>query len=260
MSPLLRERSPRALARSMLHAATELLLPVACVGCARLTSAADRGIVCGLCWSRIARLPHPQCDRCGHPWPSGALRGSECQWCALLPPYVRSVRSVCWLPSEPAGRIVHALKYRGWSRAADPIAAQMARLPWPSDVVRERGGLVPVPLATGRLRERGYNQSLLLANALGQRWDLPVLDILQRVRETTTQTRLSTGDRQRNVADAFMPRPDSSVVSGMHLVVVDDVVTTAATLNQCAAALYSLGARIISYVTFGRARAAGDRL
>lgn len=244
----------------MLQAAAELLLPIACVGCSRLTSAADRGIVCGLCWSRVAALPHPQCDRCGHPWPSGALRGSQCQWCALLPPFVRSVRSVCWIPSEPAGRIVHALKYRGWTRAADSLALRMARLPFPADVVQERGALVPVPLASGRLRERGYNQSLLLARALGQQWDLPVLDILQRVRETATQTRLSTGERQRNVAEAFTPRPGCSGVSGMHLVVVDDVVTTAATLNQCAATLYSFGARIISYVTFGRARAAGDRL
>src|SRR2546423_4949874 len=98
---------------SVFSAALDLFLPRACVACDSLMSRGDTGIVCGVCWSRIQQLPSPQCDRCGHPSISDA-----CQWCELLPAYVRAVRSVCWMPIEPASSIVHALKYEGWSTMA----------------------------------------------------------------------------------------------------------------------------------------------
>ena len=83
-------------------------------------------------------------------------------------------------------------------------------------------------------------------------------EALVRQRATETQTRLTPGDRLRNVAGAFATILRREELAGRHVVLVDDVVTTAATLNACATALHSGGARIISYVTFGRARAAGD--
>jgi ComF family protein len=146
------------------------------------------------------------------------------------------------------------------------MAERMARLAWPPDVVRERAMLVPVPLGAGRLRSRGYNQSERLATALGARWRVPVINVLTRKRETESQTRLTPGDRLSNVSGAFGVCQGISAhagggvpLVGRHVVLVDDVVTTAATLNSCAAVLTEGGARIISYVTFGRARAAGDR-
>jgi ComF family protein len=156
---------------------------------------------------------------------------------------------------------VHALKYDGWSRMAIPMAERMARLDFPADVVAERRALVPVPLSRTRQRERGYNQAELLATALGALWNVPVWrDIVQRVRSTTSQVRLTPSERAANVAGAFAA---GSVVSrrlsGAHVVIVDDVVTTAATLNAAALALISGGARIVSYITFGRAPEAGDR-
>jgi ComF family protein len=154
--------------------------------------------------------------------------------------------------------MVHKLKYSGWTALAEPMAEQMARLSFPQDVSEERSVLVPVPLAAARARERGYNQSELLALELGRRWNVPVRGALSRQRATGTQTRLTPGDRLRNVAGAFATVLGSEELSGRHVVLVDDVVTTAATLNACAKALHEGGARIISYVTFGRARAAGD--
>jgi ComF family protein len=156
-----------------------------------------------------------------------------------------------------AASIVHALKYDGWERAAAGMAERMARLAWPEDVVLERTALVPVPLSAARQRERGYNQSELLADALGARLRLPVWrECLARSRSTQTQTRLTPGERLANVAGAFRAadRARTQLV-GAHVILVDDVVTTAATLNACAAALVGGGARITSYVTFGRARA-----
>ena len=178
----------------------------------------------------------------------------------MLPPYVRAVRSAYALPGGAAESIVHALKYDGWQAIGDAMARRMAALRFPDDVERERAALVPVPLAPSRRRERGYNQSEVLAAGLARRWNLPLRgDLLARTRATATQTRLTPGERQRNVAHAFRSLADRGSLRGLHLVLVDDVVTTAATLNACAAALHDGGVRIVSFVTFGRAPALGDR-
>jgi ComF family protein len=142
------------------------------------------------------------------------------------------------------------------------MAQRMARLHWPPDVIEERRALIPVPLSQTRMRERGYNQSERLAAGLAPLWNLPAwTDILLRTRATKSQTALTPAERKTNVAGAFLVAPEKSQqIRGAHLVIIDDVMTTAATLNACAAALYEAGARTISYVTFGRARAQGDRL
>ena len=243
--------------RSRFSGALDLLLPRVCVSCDRLLLHTEIGFVCTLCWARLPRLPSPQCERCGHPLPSGS-----CRWCELLPPYVRGVRSVCWMPVEPASSIVHALKYGGWSRVASEMAERMSRLAWPRDVVEERTALVPIPIASARKRERGYNQSALIAASLGERWRVPVWEnLVVRTRETSSQTRLTPEQRLGNVAGSFqIGAQNLDQLQGAHMMIVDDVVTTAATLNACAKVLYDAGARIISYVTFGRAHASGDRL
>jgi len=234
----------------------DLVLPRACAVCESLLDHGETGMVCGRCWARLPNLPSPRCERCGHPTSAHA-----CRWCELLPPYVRAARSVCWAVGDTGLGVVHALKYQGWHRVAAEMALRMSRLAWPLDVVEERAALVPVPLSAKRERERGYNQTLHLARALGARWSLPVWDsMLSRTRHTHTQTRLTPGDRLRNVSGAFAARSSArSMLRGAHVVVVDDVVTTAATLNACAAALCDGGARIVSFVTFARAPALGDR-
>ena len=107
------------------------------------------------------------------------------------------------MPGGTGGDIVHKLKYSGWTALAEPMAEQMARLNFPRDVAEERDLLVPVPLAPSRARERGYNQSELLARLLGAHWNVSVGEALVRRRATETQTRLTPGDRLRNVAGAF---------------------------------------------------------
>ena len=249
-------------ARGCADALLDLLLPIHCVVCGSAVEHGSRSPVCGACWARVTRMPWPQCERCGHPLtvrdvPAPASPGPRrCRWCDLLPPYVRAVRSACWVPGGAAGAIVHALKYDGWTNVVDGMARAMSALRWPLDVVEERAALVPVPLAAERERERGYNQSRVLAAALSERWQCPVWDdALVRVRRTETQTRLTPADRLRNVAGAFRAAASAGArLRGAHVVLVDDVITTGATLNACAAALVEAGARIVSYATFGRAR------
>ena len=239
------------------RALADLLLPISCVVCERLVPEGEQGIVCGHCWSRVRELPHPRCQRCGHP-----LGNYACQWCKYLPPFVRAARSYCWVSPGTGGKIIHALKYSQWRDVAPPIAQRLARLTWPDDVVEERAALVPVPLASSRERERGYNQSALIAGGLCARWHVPLWDdCLVRARVTRTQTELTPGERLSNVAGAFRVRDSAHAkLRGAHVVLVDDVVTTGATLGACASALFDAGSRIISYVTFGRAAAAGDRV
>lgn len=243
--------APRNAATAAAVAMLDFLLPRVCVACDRPTSVSDRGMVCGRCWSRIALLAKPQCTRCGHPHLSGT-----CHFCVLLPPYVRSARSLCWVPDPTASRIVAALKYHGWSGVGRDIGERLARLSFPPDVLRERAVLVPVPLNATRERDRGYNQSLLIAEAVSPLWGIPVAaGLVMRIANTETQTRLTPGERSANIRNAFASPPDAQMsLRGKHLVLVDDVLTTGATLNECASVLFEAGARTISYLTFGRAR------
>lgn len=239
----------------LLGGLADLVIPRCCVVCERLLYANDAPMACETCWSRVARPPFPQCERCGHP----SVVGS-CRWCPLLPPFVRAARSWCWMPGGVAERLVYALKYEGWHRLGAEMAVRMARLSWPDDVVRERVAVIPVPLSSSRLRERGYNQSELLSVGLARAWRLEHWgDVIQRPRATSSQTRLTPEQRLTNVANAFrVVARESSRLRDAHVMLVDDVVTTAATMNACATVLFESGARVISYVTFGRARAPGD--
>jgi ComF family protein len=128
-------------------------------------------------------------------------------------------------------------------------------------VREERAALVPIPLSRQRLRERGYNQAAELAQALARHWGVPVWEhVLRRSRHTASQVRLTPSERAGNVSQAFVvPEFRRSLLRGRHVVLVDDVITTSATLNAAAEALLAGGARIISCVTFGRAPDPGDR-
>ncbi len=252
----------------------DLLLPPACAIC-RTPHRADRnGIVCASCLVRVVPLSWPQCDRCGHPRLSAqaplptASAGAvavdalpPCRWCLRLDPQIRAVRSVCRMDEGTGGALVHALKYDGWHAVAAPMGARMARMAFPDDVVTERAALVPIPLSASRLRERGYNQAERLARAIGATWKLPVwTDVLARNRATKSQVQLTPSERASNVSQAFVaPLRSHARLRGTHVVLVDDVVTTAATLNAAARALADGGTRIISCMSFGRAPEPGDR-
>lgn len=176
---------------------------------------------------------------------------------------MRAARSVCWVPDPVASAAVRALKYDGWTAVAGGMAARMARLSWPRDVLEERTALIPVPLSRGRLRERGYNQATLIARELSVYWQIPCWeDAVVRERNTPTQTQLTPSERSTNVHHAFSANAaapvDQSRLVGAHVVLVDDVLTTGSTLNAVAQAVFDSGARIVSYVTFGRARSAAD--
>ena len=144
---------------------------------------------------------------------------------------------------------IHLFKYRGKTLLAGPLGTllldAMGRLP-------KVDGLVPVPLHPSRLREREFNQALLLCDYLKDRSGLPVIpDGLERVRETPPQIGLAHAARRGNVRRAFVPkRPER--IEGRRIVLIDDVLTTGATVNDCARALKKAGAEIVCVLTVAR--------
>ncbi len=157
---------------------------------------------------------------------------------------VRMVRSAAAVRACRAIRLLDA----SWRGAADRARPEVRWLA--CDRARDGRADVAARVAGERL-----------ARALAERWRIPAwCDALERARATRTQTRLTPEERLANVSGAFRVREGQrQAVRNAHVVLVDDVVTTAATLNACAAALVAGGARIVSYVTFGRAPAVGDR-
>jgi competence protein ComFC len=219
------------------RAALDLVLPPHCAGCGR---GIPRGFWCPACLQSLRPISPPRCEICSHPF-DGLIDGPfVCPNCRG-----RSFHFVCAIavmPSRgPVRDLVHRLKYHGASWAARPLAELALtgfddpRLPGPPDA------LVPVPLHPLRRRERGYNQAALLARELAARTRLPVLDILRRVRPTTTQTHFNRRLRMRNLRGAFRLRRGADVRDRC-LLLVDDVLTTGSTMDECARVLAKAGA------------------
>jgi ComF family protein len=146
-------------------------------------------------------------------------------------------------------KLVHAYKFKGQSCLADPLAAQLEAFRASWDFVPDL--IVPVPLAPGRRRERGFNQAALLAERLGRAFSIPISEALSRTRSTVAQVGLTAAQRRRNVEGAFALRR-GAVVAGQRLLLIDDVATTGATLDACARALLEAGAKDVSGLTIAR--------
>jgi ComF family protein len=235
----------------------DLVFAPACLGCsAPVTTAAVDRIVCATCWSRLRPLPLPRCARCWTPRPTGipGIPSPPCATCAGLPPSLRAVRSA-FVHASPLRELIHRLKYGGWWRVGEALGRRMAGLDWPEEVRDEARVVAPVPLSAARHRERGYNQALILANAVSVQTGWIVSpSLLRRARSAGSQTSLHPSERRANVASAFEVGPEHRAeIAGEHVVLVDDVWTTGATALACGDALLKAGARAYSVVTLARA-------
>jgi ComF family protein len=220
--------------------ALDLLFPKWCIGCGR-----EGDFICASCRKLLARLLPPLCPRCGRPQPEGSL----CSNCLSWPAATAGIRA----PFRFEGLIrsaIHQLKYRNLRALSQTLAGflgdYLAASPLPATV------LVPVPIHARRLKERGYNQSQLLAQELAKLSGLPLADdCLIRRRPALPQARTETvAERRNNVAGAFACRDRS--LKDEAVLLIDDVATSGATLDACAAALKEAGASSVWGLTLAR--------
>jgi len=222
------------------RAAVDLVFPPRCALCGR-----GGPFLCEECASSLPRALPPRCPRCWRPTADPEL----CLECLEQPSPLEGVRST-FLYQGPVRELVHALKYDGQAALAEPMARLME-----ADLRRQAVGvdlLAPVPLSGWRERTRGYNQSTLLARELARLLRLPLAkDAMARSRHTPPQARIATAsERRRNVEGAFVCRDRG--LAGRSILIVDDVTTTGATLEACAAALKAAGAARVRALTFAR--------
>lgn len=243
--------------RQWLTAAVDLVFPPFCPVCAVRLSAGRRDPLCGGCWERLERIAPPCCRLCGAPVGGAPVEGyagpdagrcGDCQ--GRRPPWAYARAAVRY--GEVARDAIHAFKFGGRRAMAGPLAALVADL-GPALPLGAVDVIVPVPLHPRRERERGFNQSWLLARRLAAAWSLTARgDVLTRRVATAPQTDLGAAARHLNVRDAFaIRRPE--LVAGRHVLLVDDVLTTGATVSECAVALRTGGAATVGVVTVARA-------
>jgi ComF family protein len=210
--------------------ALNLLFPPYCIGCGK-----EGDYICGNCRRELSWIYPPVCSVCGRP----LTPDSQCPGCIAKNHTIDSIRAP-FLFAGLIRRAIHETKYRNLRALAPGLAVYLndylTENPIPGDF------LVPVPVHRKRLRERGYNQSLLITRELGRLCGLPVVaDCLERRTYIAPQARLSSAaERLQNTAGAFACR--DARLQGKHIILVDDVSTSGATLNACAAALKSAGA------------------
>jgi len=220
--------------------ALDLLFPPQCSVCGRGGS-----LLCDGCAAALPVAAGHRCERCWRPAASAV-----CGDCRAEPPAFASVRAAFVMDGE-ARRLVHEFKYQGLSALGAPMAALLAaRLALPASDVDV---VAPVPLHRGRQRSRGYNQAAILAKHLAAAVALPCEPrAARRVRATAPLAKSQGRDeRRRIVAGAFAGVP--ARVDGRRILLVDDVVTTGATLDACARALLEAGAAEVRCVAWARA-------
>ncbi len=234
--------------RTCADALLAVLLAPACAACEAPIDAPTRGAVCPGCWSRIVPIAPPACATCAEPLPSWRIISTEqqrCPRCRRRGTLISRARSIGAYDGALRD-IVHALKYDGRRSLAAPLAARMRA--HGANVLDGADLVVPVPLHRSRLRRRGFNQAADLAQHLG----LPCRAALRRIRPTSSQTELPAARRHANVRGAFAIRRGVRI-EGSCVVLVDDVCTTGATLEACAAILMQAGAREVRALTAARA-------
>jgi ComF family protein len=234
--------------RATLRLGLNVALPPLCPACRGLVG--DSGL-CAECWGKLAFIAPPYCPRLGIPFAYDPGPGIlSMQAIADPPAYSRARAAVRY--DDVARKLVHAFKYGDRLDLAPTLGRWMARAG--HELLGEADALVPVPLHWRRLWTRRFNQSAALAKEISAAGKVPVADaLLKRVKATAQQVGLSRTERAANVQGAFRVPPDAKgEVAGGKFVLVDDVLTSGATLDACARALLRAGAAHVDALVFAR--------
>lgn len=238
-------RPPGAMRRAA-GVVLDAVLPPQCLSCREPVD--THGQVCGTCWSEIDFITDPRCAACGRPFEYDLGPEALCGACIAEQPKYGRARSVMRY-GERSRRLVIGFKHGDRTERAKTFGDWMARVG--EEILSGADALVPVPLHRMRLLSRRFNQAAMLALVTGRRAGVPVQPrLLVRTRPTPSQGGLNARERRANVRGAFAVRPSQErQVRGRRLVLVDDVMTTGATVSACAQVLLKAGAAAVDVLT-----------
>jgi ComF family protein len=233
------------LARSVLNA----VLPARCMICG--ATVAEDGALCSPCWDTLRFLGPPACACCGYPFEYEIPSETLCAACTRSPPQYDRARAV-FAYDDASRSLILSFKHADRTHQAPAFGRWLARAG--AVLLPDSDLIVPVPLHRWRLFARRYNQSALLAQALGREsGKRTAVDLLIRRRRTRSQGRMSRAAHIRNVRGAFAVRDDwRNEVSGARILMLDDVQTTGATVEECARVLKRAGASAVDVLTLAR--------
>ncbi|MBI5196712.1 MAG: ComF family protein [Nitrospirae bacterium] len=230
----------------MLNKFLNILFPESCPVCKKPSTYHKTAPICAECWDGISPYNGPICRICGKPLVSDA--SIECGICITSKPAFKQARSF-GLYDGTLKEAVNLLKYHKIKRLSKPLSAIILRTEITGiDVV------LPVPLYKKRLRHREFNQSALLAKYLAGSMGVPLaIDCLVKVRDTMPQVGLRAQEREKNIKNAFEVR-DKRFIQGKTLMLVDDVITTGATVRECSRQLKKAGAKDIYVIALAHGK------
>lgn len=233
----------------MLARALNLLFPPQCLVCNAIVP--EHGTLCLECWQKIRFITEPMCAACGLPFDFALGENALCGDCMRDLPSFKHARAV-FRYDEHSRALITKFKYADQTHLAKTYGTWLAKAG--KELILQSDIIVPVPLYYWRLVHRRYNQSALLAKALsahtGLTWQA---DALRRVRPTLQQTGLSRSQREDNVRGAFVvDAKQCGKIKKNRVLLIDDVMTTASTLEHCAKALLKAGAKQVNALTLAR--------
>ena len=230
---------------------SDVLFPPLCLACSEVLPAGPQEVFCPECRRQITFITDSHCPVCGIIFPNSPSGHHLCGSCMDNKPWFTSARAAVAYEGVILDAI-HQFKYGRNITTGAALACLMADFDFPDIDFGIFDAIVPVPLHIKRLRERGFNQSLILARALGKKHGMNVdFSLLKRCKLTLTQTGLDKKEREKNISGAFVAALPERI-RGRNLILVDDVYTTGATINECAKTLVKAGAGQVAVLTLAR--------
>lgn len=233
-------------------ALAELLFPSLCLSCGRVLHGRKGRPFCPGCYSGFRFIIPPLCPSCGIPYPVEEGPDHVCGECLSKKRPLDVVRSL-GIYESVLHELIHAFKYGGNLIVGEHLGRLMADRDYPSFQIRDYSLIIPVPLHPSRLRQRGFNQSVILAREIAKRHGIPMdFRALRRIVDTDSQAGLKKDERTSNIRNAFS-LPDPERIRGRHILLIDDVYTTGSTLGECGKTLLTGGAEAVGALTLARA-------
>lgn len=230
---------------------SDVIYPPKCLGCDEILRPQSEKYFCVPCSEKIKFISGNLCPVCGTTFPDSPAESHLCGNCIESPPYFSCARAAVSFETIILDTI-HQFKYGNNLSVGTLLASLMADFNFQDITFSDHSLIIPVPLHSKRLRERGFNQSLILARTIGRKWQIPVdFFSLKRHRLTLTQTGLNKTERKQNIKDAFEVRKKDNI-TGKNIILVDDVYTTGSTINECSKVLIKAGANKVTVLTLAR--------